>query len=316
MRRSSLGFTLIELLVVIAIIGVLIGLLLPAIQGAREASRRIQCGNNLKQLGLALQNFHDANRVFPASGWTTVGPGNPAGKFVSWRPLILPYLEQANLKELYDFKSNWWESTNPAVAGVAVPIFVCPSAPTPPKILSAVAKPPRPAIAFATPVAPTDYEAIQGVQPASINPNLPTPIYDAENRFSVMHRNSRNRMADIFDGTSTTIMVVECSSRPRVFRKRTLQTSLNNEQGICWADSEGPFSLDGSPPDGSREGGLGSTRSMNARNDNEPYSFHPSGCNFLFADGHVAYLSENLPIEIAAKLVTRTGAEILDADNF
>src|SRR5262245_39858936 len=176
MRRRA--FTLIELLVVIAIIGILIGMLLPAVQKVRDAAANATCKNNLKQLGLALHNFHDANEVFPASGWTQAGPGNPQGKFVGWRPLTLPYIEQENLQKLYDFGVNWWEGTNPTAAGVPVKVYQCPSTPSRQDVMSAVAKSPRPAMTFPVPLAPTDYEAVMGVQPASVDPML----YNSVNR--------------------------------------------------------------------------------------------------------------------------------------
>ena len=112
------AFTLVELLVVLAIIGILIGLLLPAVQSVREAARRVSCQNNLRQLGLALHNFECAHQVFPASGWTTTGPGNPSGKYVGWRPLILPFIEQKGLSDLYDRSLDWWESTNAVSASL------------------------------------------------------------------------------------------------------------------------------------------------------------------------------------------------------
>jgi prepilin-type N-terminal cleavage/methylation domain-containing protein len=100
------GFTLVELLVVIAILGILIGLLLPAVQSARESARRASCQSNDRQLGLAVLNFESAHKVFPASGWTQTGPGNPYGTYMSWRTVILPQLEQTNVRNLYDMQPN------------------------------------------------------------------------------------------------------------------------------------------------------------------------------------------------------------------
>lgn len=311
MKRTA--FTLVELLVVIAIIGILMGLLLPAVQMARESARRTQCGNNLRQQGLATLGFEGSHRVFPASGWTQVGPGNRHGKYVGWRALILPFAEQQNLQDLYDFRENWWEGTNPAAAAIPVLFFQCPSTPVAAPVVAAVAHAPRPAMTFANPIARTDYEAIMGLKPASINPHLPQAIYNKGNRYSVMHRNSRNGYQHILDGSSNTIMIVETAGRPTVFRNGLQRDDLDNDQGIGWADSEGPYSLDGSSRDGNLEGqgpAAGCNYVMNRRNDNEPYSFHPGGVQALFADGHVAFVNEEIDLPVFAALVTRAGKEV------
>lgn len=319
MSRRIHGFTLVELLVVLAIISILAALLFPAVQQVRASARKAECNNNMRQIGLATLGFVSSHRVFPASGWTMPGPGNPAGKYIGWRPLILPQMEQENLRRIYDTSLDWWEGTNAAAAAIPVSVFLCPSVPTRAPVLSAVAHPPRPALTFANPIASTDYEAIMGVQPASINPHFPMPYYNSDNRFSVMHRNSRNRLKDIHDGATNTVMIVECGGRPDVYRAGRFRDDLSNDQGIGWADSEGPFSLDASNLDGSIEGGGPANECyfvMNRRNDNEPYSFHPGGAHCLFADGHVEFVNESVGIEVFAGLVTRSGSEVLASDDF
>ncbi len=307
------GFTLVELLVVIAIIGLLVGLLIPATQQAREAARRVQCQNNLKQIGLGLLNFESAHRIFPASGWTTVGPGNPAGKFTSWRTAILPFLDQSNVKAEYTVQLHWWEGTNLTAATTPIPTYLCPSTPTQRPVMNAVAKSPRPAMTFVKPLARTDYEAIQGVQPASIS----TTLYNADNRFAIMHRNSAVGFRDIIDGSSNTIAVVECAARPWVYRSNKSFSGFQSDQGISWVDSEGAFSLDGSNRDGSSEGcgiAAGCIRAINARNDNEPYSFHQGGMYSLFADGHVQFHSDGTELLLMAAYCTRAAGELIVAE--
>jgi len=166
-------------------------------------------------------------------------------------------------------------------------------------------------MSFANPLAVTDYEAIMGVRPASVNPHLPSAFYNATNYLAPMYRNSTVRITDVGDGTSSTILLVECGGRPSVYRNRIAQPGLSNDQGIAWADSEGPFSFDGASANGSAEGcGAGCNVAMNARNDNEPYSFHSTGSNVLFTDGHVQFLRESVPIATFAALCTANAGEV------
>jgi prepilin-type N-terminal cleavage/methylation domain-containing protein/prepilin-type processing-associated H-X9-DG protein len=310
---KRLGFTLVELLVVVAIIGMLLALLLPAVQAAREAGRCASCQNNLRQIGLALHSFHDVHKVLPPSGWTTAGSGNPKGKFVGWRPLILPHVEEANLQRAYDFDLNWWEGANVSVGVTPLAVFRCPAVPERKEVTSAVAKPPRPAMTFPGSLAPTDYEAIIGVH-ASVDPTRYAT--QATNR-SAMYRNSSVKMTQIIDGTAETVLLVECAARPLIYRGRQMRADLANDQGQGWIDSEGPFSLDGSNENGSLQG-QGTTTTpwaMNATNENEPYSFHPAGGNTLFADGHVQFIAEAIPLEVFAAMCTRTGREVVVIDD-
>ena len=118
--RIAAGFTLVELLVVIAIIGVLVALLLPAVQAAREAARRNQCQNHLKQWSLAMQNHHDTHLKLPYFTRTVPNRQN-------WPPFVMPFLEQGNLVSAYDLNVRWYDPPNMAVTQVHLPIFNCPS---------------------------------------------------------------------------------------------------------------------------------------------------------------------------------------------
>ncbi len=127
--RLKLAFTLVELLVVIAIIGILVALLLPAVQSARESARRMQCSNNFKQLGLALHGYHAANGTFPPSVQSLPGqdPGTTTNFQPNWVILLLPFLEQQNLYDKFDFTKNISAAENREPRGVKLSVMLCPS---------------------------------------------------------------------------------------------------------------------------------------------------------------------------------------------
>ena len=295
------AFTLIELLVVIAIIAVLIGLLLPAVQKVREAAARIQCLNNLKQLGLAFHNYHDANGRFP--------PGQlDSPKKHIWSPFLLPYIEQDNLLRGYHFEVHFYFPINQPIITVPVKIMQCPSAPP----RQSVTYSDRP-VGFTWSCAVSDYAAVGNVDSALVDAGLiPGPLPPKPN--GILITAIGLRFSDILDGTSSTMMVSELAGRPVHYVTGPKQSPDGAHVfGAGWADWDNGTQLHGATPDGASSPG---PCAINCNNNKGIFSFHTGGANALFADGSVHFLKAAINIRVAAALVTRAGGEVISGDDY
>jgi prepilin-type N-terminal cleavage/methylation domain-containing protein/prepilin-type processing-associated H-X9-DG protein len=297
---SRRGFTLIELLVVIAIIGVLIALLLPAVQKVREAANRMSCSNNLKQMGLALHNYHDPNGCFPP-GQTD----NHPRKHI-WTPWILPYIEQDNLLRGYHFDVHFYYPENQDVIKQTIKIMLCPSAP----VRLHVTYDDRP-VGFVWETALSDYGALGNVDEMLAPDIIPGPIPPKPN--GAWGVDMSFRLADFTDGTSTTIMVTELAGRPTHYiRGPQAAADGAHVYGAGWADWDNGFQLHGTTPEGVSPGPC----TVNCNNNKGIFSFHAGGANVLYADGSVRFMRETINIATLAALVTRAGGEVIAGDAY
>jgi prepilin-type N-terminal cleavage/methylation domain-containing protein/prepilin-type processing-associated H-X9-DG protein len=318
-RRSA--FTLIELLVVIAIIAVLIGLLLPAVQKVREAAQRIQCQNNMKQLGLALHNYHDANSLLPPA-WTYVPPPPLPATVHSWGVRVLPFLEQSALYARYDFTKGLYDDPNSSVIQTHLRVFQCPATPESDRLYA------FPVPANVLPAVPggnlrasaSDYTVTTGVQGRGWDVMVGPPAGGQRHgalRGKAPPDNFAVRLPDLADGSSNTIMVSEAAGRPDVYQGRVKLVNPSPPQlpiteGAGWGD---PFNgenwLNGSLFDGTSPAGAGPCV-INCTNQTGRglYSFHPNGVNAVFADGSVRFLQQNMAARIVCFMVTAAKGEV------
>jgi len=330
MRHSHRrGFTLIELLVVIAIIAVLIGLLLPAVQKVREAAARIQCQNNLKQMGLALHSYHDVNQTFP---WGHQDSNN----FYSlpWAVYILPYMEQENLYRLFDTRKMFIDPANQGPqAQTRVAVYCCPSSPSNGKVFTDSWTAPAEAdVNISWTVSASDYACTGGVVGSYVD-----KFYSGGygNGDGVMQDNKPYSIPQITDGTSNTFLVGENGGGPDLYaRGRLIATAPNyagapsgfgGVEGHAWADSFNGEVWSGrgmdfaTGMDGSGRGlGNPNTCILNCNNSGANhggwYSFHPGMVNFAFADGSVRSISDSTSGKIVLELITATSGVVIPGD--
>jgi prepilin-type N-terminal cleavage/methylation domain-containing protein/prepilin-type processing-associated H-X9-DG protein len=301
-RNRRRGFTLIELLVVLAIIAVLLGLLLPAVQKVRTAAARIQCGNNLKQIGLACHQHHDTYGMFPP-GWVyapfTVPQGNiiqgGAGTFT----FLLPYLEQDALARVYRWDRRPQGPENQPVATTQLKVLQCPSAEAN-RWVTAVEDPTN--YSYGGKGACGDYAGVRDIDTRLVDLGL---VDRAADYRGVLTQNCLTRLAEITDGASQTILVTECAGRPALWRAGRPVPGIYPTGGV-WVSGTLLFGQ-GSSTDGATK--LGRC-AINCTNEREVYSFHPGGANAVFADGSVHFLKADMDIRIFAALVTRAGGEV------
>src|SRR5262249_10296764 len=317
-RRS--GFTLIEMLVVVAIIAVLAAMLLPAVQKAREAAARTQCANNLRQMGLAIHNFHDQQRMFPSGGEGTdftTAPPSTIFDFHSVFTNLLPFVEYEEVYNQFDLRYRYNDPAAPQnqiAAQTPIPTYLCPS----------------------NPLRPASGKDSAGFGYTDYGPTVYTdidPVTGGRNKFTrangALHTGG-TKLGDITDGLSKTIPIAEDAGRNEVMPGAYVDPirTPTMRHFHRWAEPDNGFGVSGNPlswadqntaptvsrvplqainnnksPFGGPAGCPWQSRTNCGPND-EIFSFHGSGANVLFADGHVTFLNEKIDVVVLRHLVT------------
>ncbi|REJ71931.1 MAG: DUF1559 domain-containing protein [Planctomycetota bacterium] len=311
-RRARRGFTLIELLVVIAIIAILIALLLPAVQQAREAARRTQCKNHLKQIGLALHNYHDAHLVFPpgyvAGNVTAADPASAEdGSGFAWGTMILPMMDQASLYNQLNLDLDSRDPANLVAGRTYLPTFRCPSDNANNTFI----------VTDGTnnyELATANYVGMYGYGSVTMAPGNPDPA-------GVLYRNSSVRIGDITDGTTATILVAE-RAHVHDFIPGAADVQANSTWYAAVPGVFRPAGMGTMPDEAPASLVLGHVgQMMGAMTMHHPpntthhivnfSSRHEGGAHILLADGSVHFISENINYNTFRWLGQRSDGEVI-----
>lgn len=296
--KKRTGFTLVELLVVIAIIGILVGLLLPAVQAAREAARRMQCGNNLKQLGLGLFNYETTHRKFPIGFLDTTATGNLLydGGW-SWAAGMLPFIEQTALYNQIDMRYHPYGTggdpagKNKAAVAVVIPTVRCPSDIGPPTIGNNGGN-----ANGTTAIALTSYCGVLGAYDGQWCQQNGTANIRGVRNHGLLVVNDARSISQVTDGTSNVFAIGEVSYRPLV-------NSEGSERQFILGNittNGGPLCSNSGPANNGSHLHLRATRhklngpQATAEKQKAFHSYHTGGAQFVFGDGSVHFISENI----------------------
>ncbi|MBY0459934.1 MAG: DUF1559 domain-containing protein [Gemmataceae bacterium] len=304
------AFTLIELLVVIAIIAILIGLLLPAVQKVREAAARMKCQNNLKQMGLALHNYHDANNALPPGGVSKiVAPAQPTSEAgVGFHVLIMPYVEQTALLARFDVNRGYRAAINYPLAAIRVVIYSCPSSSMERTSLASERTATDPAGGPPTTLAEdpwtTHYYGIAGPKGGTYQVDGPGNANGGLALQGVLFRDSSIRLTDITDGTSNTLMLGEISFNANSLGYRVYIRGCNSSTGLaCGSTRNVTFPINSTPYNGS-----------SGFNDISLGSQHTNGTNVALGDGSVRFVSQSIALPTLQAAASRNGGEVATLD--
>ncbi|MCC9607420.1 DUF1559 domain-containing protein [Blastopirellula sp. JC732] len=340
-RPSPSGFTLVELLVVIAIIGILIALLLPAVQQAREAARRMQCTNNLKQVGIALHNYHDALGSFP-SGYVSYDKYGsisslPSGDYDAttwdaspgwgWGKLLLPFAEQGNVADALDNRRKVWDAAHQAAAQTKLEMFLCPSAagPTDPLLVVDASNSPLNKGNGSIYLGRSNYVASHGQEECWGDASGPSGGYGGDAgkiADGPFYRNSHTRFRDVVDGLSNSVFCGEHTSRLSdktwvgVVPGAMVHPRINSPDNAV--ESAATLVLVHSGPAIGEQDALGNPiihpPNFPTLHVGQMQSEHPGGANVLLGDGSVRFISEVVNRQRFAAMTSIAEGEVVSHD--